>query len=138
MPKEWADVSAAVLAQDAPGAIDTVSAWGADFESARANLIVERQPTEASDPDELREGWETNLGNAVGVTPTPGPDVDIAGERAISATLRSVNAKKISVDQTAYLAVVGDAVYSITLSAEKGDKGAAAVFDKILASWSWE
>ncbi len=138
LPEEWNDVSAAELAEEAPGAIDTVSTWGADVESGRANLIVERQPIEVSDPEDLREGWEANLGNAVGVTPTSGPDIEIAGERAISATLRSVNQQKISVDQTAYLAVVDDAAYSITLSAVRGDKGAASVFGEILGSWAWE
>ena len=138
LPDEWEDVSEDVLAQDPPGAIDTVSTWGPDIESGRANLIVERQSAEVSDPEVLRENWQGNLGNAVGVTPKPGPDTQIAGEKVITATLESVNNQDVSVAQTAYLAVVDGAVYSITLSAEKGDTGAKNVFDKILDSWTWE
>ena len=127
-----------MLAQNPPGAIDTVATWGPDIESGRANLIVERQPAEVTDPEELRESWQGNLGNAVGVTPQPGPDSQIGGEKVIAATLDSVNNQDVSVAQTAYLAVVDGAVYSITLSAEKGDASAKDTFDEILDSWTWE
>lgn len=138
LPDEWQDVSEDVIAQNPPGAIDTVATWGPDIESGRANLIVERQPAEVTDPEELRENWQSNLGNAVGVTPKPGPDSQIDGEKVIAATLDSVNSQDVSVAQTAYLTVVDGAVYSITLSAEKGDAGAKDVFDEILDSWTWE
>lgn len=138
LPDEWNDISAEVLAQNPPGAIDTVATWGTDIESGRANLITERQTAEATDPEELRESWEGNLGTAVGVTPVSGPDTEIDGEKAISATLSSTNGQDVSVEQTAYLVIVDGAVYSITLSAEEGDDGAQDEFDDILDSWSWE
>ncbi|MEJ7831607.1 MAG: hypothetical protein WKF79_01715 [Nocardioides sp.] len=139
LPVEWTNVTDQVLATNPGGAIDTVSSWGVDIPSGRANVITEKDNSGGvSDPEDLRSTWQANLESGVGVAPVPGEDTEIAGEKAITATLSSTNAEGLQIEQSAYLVVVGDSVYSIALSAEAGDTGAVDAFTKILESWSWE
>ncbi|MEJ7832699.1 MAG: hypothetical protein WKF79_07280 [Nocardioides sp.] len=139
LPVEWTNVTDQVLATNPGGAIDTVSSWGVDIPSGRANVITEKDNSGGvSDPEDLRSTWQANLESGVGVAPVPGEDTEIAGEKAITATLSSTNAEGLQIEQSAYLVVVDDSIYSIALSAEAGDTGAVDTFTKILESWSWE
>lgn len=140
LPNGWSEVTDEALAGNPPGAIDTVSAWGERFNGAPANIIVEVGSAQGtSDPEELRQGWEANMGAVTNSTPKPIDDTTIANETAIGTEIRRSNENGIDIVQIAYLTVHDGNAYSVALStnAETEDE-ARSEFEMILNSWSWE
>ncbi len=140
LPSGWNEVTDEALAGDPPGAIDTVAAWGQRFNGAPANLIVEVGSAQGtSDPEELRQGWEANMGAVTNSTPKPIDNTTIANETAIGTEIRRSNENGIDIVQIAYLTVHDGNAYSVALStnAETEDE-ARSEFEMILNSWSWE
>jgi len=140
LPNGWSEVTDEALAGNPPGTIDTVSAWGERFNGAPANLIVEIGPAQgASDPEELRQAWESTMGAATNSTPKRIENTTIGDETAIGTEIRRSNENGIDIVQVAYLTVHDGHAYSVALStnAETEDE-ARSEFEMILNSWTWE
>ena len=137
LPDGWQDASDE--AAGAPGAIDTIAVWGEKLEGGRANVIVESGPSGGeSDPEALREQWQSNMTGSTGATPEKIDGTTIAGQEAIGVRIERTNDKGVAIVQTAYLVVRDGNVYSIALSGKSGDDDAEAAFADIRDSWTWE
>jgi hypothetical protein len=136
LPTAWQDVSEE--ASGAPGAIDTIAVWGSKLQGGRANVIVESGPTGgATDPENLRSQWESNMSGATGTSPKKIDGTTIDGESAIGARITRTGDKGVAIVQTAYLVIHNDTAYSIALSGRAGDTDAETAFTAILGSWAW-
>lgn len=137
LPDGWNDVTD--QAAGAPGAIDTVSAWGDKLEGGRANFIVESGSSGGEDePEALRDQWVSNMTGSTGGQPQEIPGATIDGENSIGVQFERTNEKDVEIVQTAYLVVRDGKVYSIAISAKIGDDDAEQAFEEILDSWTWE
>ena len=139
LPDGWNDVTEEALAQNPPGAIDTVAAWGETFNNSRANLIVETAPANGqTDLEALRAEWENNLTGTSGGEAQPTDGIQIGGEDSIGTTVDITNSNGVRVHQIAYLTIHDDTIYSIGFNAERGDEEAQQAFDEVMDSWSWQ
>jgi hypothetical protein len=139
LPEDWHDVTEDALSGNPPGAIDTVSAWGEQFNGAPANVIVEIGPASGvSDPEELRSTWESNMAAATQATPEQIDDTEIGGETAIGTEIRRSNENGVDIVQVAYLTIHEGNAYSVALSTNaNGEVEARGTFEALLGSWSW-
>ncbi|MDP2773954.1 MAG: hypothetical protein Q8O61_10385 [Nocardioides sp.] len=134
----WRDVTDELIAAGDAGATNLAVAWGATLASARANLVVETGFAQGeSDPEELRERWESNMANATGATPEDNGTATLDGEQAIAIKISRNNENKVAIEQFGYLAIHDGDLYSVILSAEAGDEKAQDAFTDILDSWTW-
>lgn len=140
LPEGWADDTEAFTAQN-PGAttLDRVFIWGATFNSARGNVIVEIQSAYgSSDPNDLADDWKTALTSDDDTAFST--DIDertIDGQTALGVDITRTNENGIEVAQRSYLAISGDTAYSITVSLKDGDDDVLDRFDDILGAWQW-
>ena len=139
LPEDWHDVTEQALSGNPPGAIDTVTAWGEQFNGAPANVIVEIGPAVGvSDPEELRSTWESNMAAATQATPEQIDGTEIGGETAIGTEIRRSNQNGIDIVQIAYLTIHEGNAYSVALSTNADSEDEArGTFDELLSSWSW-
>jgi hypothetical protein len=139
LPDDWHDVTEEALSGNPPGAIDTVSAWGEQFNGAPANVIVEIGPASGvSDPEELRSSWESNMAAATQATPEQIDGTEIGGETAIGTEIRRSNENGIDIVQIAYLTIHEGNAYSVALSTNADSEDEArGTFEGLLSSWSW-
>jgi hypothetical protein len=138
LPDAWQDVTADVLAGGQAGATDLAVAWGTSLEAARANLIVETGfASGETDPEALRDAWESNMAGATGATPEDNGTETFDGETAIAVKISRINENDVAIEQFGYLTIHDGDLYSVILSAEAGDEKAQDAFGEILDSWTW-
>jgi hypothetical protein len=134
IPEGWNDATSDV------GAMGIDSAVRAEDEDDgfRRNVVVEVQPANgASDPEEIQDQWESNIGEAVGGTPEPIDGISIDGQDAVGIRIETTQ-QDIDIVQVAYLAINDDQIYSIALSAHRDvEDEATAEFEQVLDTWSW-
>lgn len=140
LPDGWVDGTADFTAQN-PGlsTLDRVFIWGATFNTARGNVIVETQSAYGStDPNDLADDWKTALtdGDETAYA-TDIDDTTIGGETALGVDITRTNENGIDVAQRSYLVISGDTAYSITVSLKDGDDDVLTRFDEILGAWQW-
>jgi hypothetical protein len=137
IPEDWKDTTDETTGL--PDSVDVVVVWGEKLEGGRANVIVETGPAGgASDPEALREQWQTNMTGSSGATPEKLAGTTIAGADAIGTRIERTNEKGVAIVQIAYLLIREGNVYSIALSGKAGDDDAEAAFQSIRDSWTWE
>jgi hypothetical protein len=134
IPEGWDDATSDV------GAMGIDSAVRAEDEDGgfRRNVVVEVQPANgATDPEEIRSQWESNIGEAVGGTPEPIDGISIDGQDALGIRIETTQ-QDIDIVQVAYLAIYEDQIYSIALSSHRDvEDEATAEFEQVLDTWSW-
>ncbi|MBM7515938.1 hypothetical protein [Nocardioides nitrophenolicus] len=140
LPKGWVDGTDDFTAQN-PGlsTLDRVFIWGATFNTARGNVIVETQSAYGStDPADLADDWKTALtADDTTATTTDIDDTTIGGETALGVDISRTNDNGIDVAQRSYLVISGETAYSITVSLKDGDDDVLTKFDEILGNWQW-
>ncbi|WP_158296610.1 hypothetical protein [Nocardioides albidus] len=140
LPEGWKDGTDDFVA-DNPGltTLDRVFIWGATFNTARANVIVETQSAYGStDPDDLKDDWQTALTDGDDTASTTEiDDTTIGGETALGVDISRTNEGGVEVAQRSYLVISGDTAYSITVSLKDGDDDVLTEFEEILGSWQW-
>jgi hypothetical protein len=135
IPEGWDDATSDV--QGTTGIDAAVRAEDED-EGFSRNVVVEVQPAAgATDPEQIRARWETNIGNVVKATPEPIAGTTIDGEDAVGVRVET-SQQDIDVVQIAYLTINEGQVYSIAMSAHRDAEDTAdAEFEQLLGSWSW-
>ena len=135
IPEGWDDATG-----DVQGTTGIDSAVRAEDENDgfSRNVVVEVQSAAgATDPEQIRAQWETNIGNAVKATPEPIDGTTIDGEDAVGVRVET-SQQDIEVVQIAYLTINDGQVYSIAMSAHRDVEDTAdAEFEQLLGSWSW-
>jgi PsbP len=135
IPEGWDDATSDV--QRTTGIDSAVRAEDEDDGFSR-NVVIEVQPAAgATDPEQIRAQWQTNIGNAVDATPEPIDGTTIDGEDAVGVRVET-SQQDVDVVQVAYLTIKNGRVYSIALSAHHDvEDSATAEFEQLLGSWSW-
>ncbi|MCR1782127.1 hypothetical protein KVF89_06245 [Nocardioides carbamazepini] len=140
LPKGWIDGTDELTAQSPDAAtLDRVFIWGATFNAARGNVIVEIQSAYgSSDPADLKDDWKEALtaGDATAST-IDIDDTTIDGQSALGVDISRTNDNDVDVAQRSYLVISGDTAYSITVSLKDGDDDVLDRFTEILDAWQW-
>lgn len=138
LPGGWSDVS-----DDANGsaaAVDSVSAWGAQFQGSRANFIVSIIPAVASSKsvEDLEDTWKNSMRKSLKAKLKDIADITVDGEEAIGIRVERTNENGVDIIQIAYLAVHGDNAYTLGLSTTPDrETDTKAAMESIIDSWSW-
>ncbi|WGX95365.1 hypothetical protein [Nocardioides sp. L-11A] len=140
LPKGWIDGTDEFTAQSPDATtLDRVFIWGATFNAARGNVIVEIQSAYGStDPADIKDEWKNALtaGDDTAFT-TDIDDTTIDGQTALGVDISRTNDNDVDVAQRSYLVISGDTAYSITVSLKDGDDDVLDRFTEILGAWQW-
>ncbi|KRF17669.1 hypothetical protein ASG90_04710 [Nocardioides sp. Soil797] len=139
LPGGWSDVSDEVGNTGPNKAIDTVAAWGSQFQGSRANFIVNTTTAGASTtPEDLAKEWTASLVKELGTQPEDVAGITVDGQETVGVRFERKNENDVEIVQIAYLAINDGKAYTLGLSttpAQEADTQDA--FDEIVDSWAW-
>jgi hypothetical protein len=135
VPEGWSDASD----QGESQGVDSIVRADDEESGFHTNILVEVDPASGvTDPNAIKDQWTSNVGGAVGATPSPIDGATIDGQDAVGIRLETT-AQGVDVVQVAYLAINDGKIYSIALSTAADTEDASNdTFDNLLGSWSWE
>lgn len=140
LPGGWSDV-ADDLDNVGPGAaVDTVSAWGAQFQNARANFIVTITPASSSETAAgMSKEWKASMRKEIGAKPEDIADVTINGQPAVGIRFERKNDSGVDIVQIAYLVVNDSKAYTLGMSTTpERESDIHDAFGEIVDSWAWD
>ncbi|QIX26025.1 hypothetical protein ncot_04960 [Nocardioides sp. JQ2195] len=139
LPGGWSDVSDDVEGVGSGDAIDSVSAWGSQFQGARANFIVNVTPAGPSEtPEDLADGWKEAMRKELDAQPHDIAGLVIDGQESVGVRFARTNEHGVEIVQVAHLVVNDGKAYTLGMSTTpERESDTDEALAQIVDSWVW-